>query len=70
MIMIYIFAELYDYIRCRGILGYIKYDGKQFGKWKPIIIENWHLSYSLIFEYGDDVESQKLNWINHLILYR
>ena len=24
----YVFAELYDYVRCRGILGYTKYDGK------------------------------------------
>lgn len=51
----YIFAELYDYIRCRGILGYSQYDGKKFGKWKPIIIENWHLSYPLIFEYDNNI---------------
>lgn len=41
----YIFAELYDYILRRGVLGCCEIlDGKA-GKWKPVIREDYHLSY-------------------------
>lgn len=45
-----IFAELYDYILRRGVLGYCEIlDGKP-GKWKPVIGENYHLSYPCLME--------------------
>lgn len=47
----YIFAELYDYIRCRGVLGYCEIFGDRAGKWKPIIKEPYHLSYPCMMEY-------------------
>ena len=48
----YIFAELYDYILHRGVLGYCEIlDGKP-GKWKPVIREDYHLSYPCLMEYA------------------
>lgn len=46
----YIFAELYDYILRRGVLGYCEVTGDKAGKWKPIINEPYHLSYPCITE--------------------
>lgn len=51
----FIFAELYDYKRCRGVIGYTKYDGTKFGKWIPIIIEPFHMSYPFVFEKDNDI---------------
>lgn len=46
----YIFAELYDYIRCRGILGVCELIPGQKCRWEPIIVEPFHLSYPCILE--------------------
>lgn len=51
----YIFAELYDYIRCRGVIGYCTIDSKGKTKWKPVIIENYHLSFPNIFCDDKDI---------------
>lgn len=51
----YIFAELYDYIKRRGILGYSKFEKNKFSRWKPIIEESYHLSYPHIFEHKGDI---------------
>ena len=51
----YIFAELYDYILRRGVIGFCYYDGEEFSRWKPIITEAYHLSYPVIFQRGKDV---------------
>ncbi len=50
-----IFAELYDYVRCRGILGVSQFDGTRFGKWTPILVEEHHLSYPYVFEWAGQV---------------
>ena len=52
---VYIFAELYDYILCRGVLGYCKLDGSKKVKWIPIIKEEYHLSYPCIIEHGENI---------------
>ncbi|MGN0572522.1 MAG: hypothetical protein ACI4IX_01155 [Acutalibacteraceae bacterium] len=52
---LYIFAELYDYVDCRGGIGYCKWNGKSFGKWKKVISESYHLSYPFIFEKDNEV---------------
>lgn len=49
---IYFFAELYDYVRCRGILGCCELIPGKKCRWKPIIIEPFHLSYPCIMEYN------------------
>lgn len=51
----YIFAELYDYVSRKGIIGCCKWDGKRFGRWKAIIREPYHLSYPFIFEHKGSV---------------
>lgn len=47
---LYIFAELYDYITRKGVIGYCKWNGVRFGRWKKVIEEDYHLSYPYIFE--------------------
>lgn len=49
---VYIFAELYDYILRRGILGYCELTAGKAGKWKPVICEDYHLSYPCITEFN------------------
>lgn len=51
----YIFAEMYDYIRRRGGIGYCKISDTNNPKWKPIIFEKYHLSYPYIFEKDGEV---------------
>lgn len=46
----YIFAELYDYILRRGVLGYCTIADGKAGKWVPIIREPYHLSYPCVTE--------------------
>lgn len=51
---IYIFAELYDYVKCRGCLGYYELSSSS-PKWKKIIEEEYHLSYPYIFETKEGI---------------
>lgn len=51
----YIFAELYDYIRCKGGLGYCKWNNGAPTEWKQVITEPYHLSYPCIFQKGTDI---------------
>lgn len=51
----YIFAELYDYIRRRGILGCCELIPGRKCRWQPIIIEPFHLSYPCILEHDGKV---------------
>ena len=47
----YVFAELYDYILRRGVLGYCVIQNGKAGKWKPVIREAYHLSYPCLTEH-------------------
>lgn len=49
---VYVFAELYDYVLRRGVLGYCSIEGNKASKWKPIIRELYHLSYPCIIEHN------------------
>lgn len=51
----YIFAELYDYIRRRGILGYCEIVQGRAGKWQPILAESFHMSYPYITERDGEI---------------
>ena len=44
----YVFAELYDYLLRRGVIGYCEISDKKITKWKPIIAETYHLSYPCV----------------------
>lgn len=52
---VYIFAELYDYVRGRGILGYCEITDGGASEWTPIIVEENHLSFPYIFQKGDNI---------------
>lgn len=68
---IYIFAELYDYSKCRGGLGYCRWNGNGFGKWKKVISEPYHLSYPFIFEIDGEIYIMPESGENHsLYLYQ
>ena len=68
---IYIFAELYDYKLRRGVIGYSKFNGKEFGKWTPVICESYHMSYPFIFEHNGDIYMiPETAEANALILYK
>ena len=67
----YIFAELYDYSKYRGIIGVSEYDGKKFSRWKPVLVETTHLSYPFVFRRGNEVYMMPENRDKgSLILYR
>lgn len=51
----YVFAELYDYMFCRGVLGYCIIGEDQKPKWKPVIVENYHLSFPYIYQDGNEI---------------
>ena len=52
----YIFAELYDYLRRKGCIGYCELlpDGSQ-SKWKAVLKEKYHMSYPQPIEHNGDV---------------
>ena len=52
----YIFAELYDYILYRGVIGITEYLGDgRFSPWRPIIREDFHMSYPYVFRAGGEI---------------
>ena len=51
----YIFAELYDIILQRGTIGYAKWNGNSFGRWKQVIVQPYHMSYPFVFEKNGEI---------------
>ena len=51
----YVFAELYDYILRRGVLGYCIINNGGASKWKPILKEKYHLSYPCFCKEGEKI---------------
>ncbi len=51
----FIFCELYDFVLRRGVIGYSKWEKDRFTKWKPILVEPFHMSYPLIFRHKDSI---------------
>lgn len=47
---IYLFAEIMNNRTGNGEIGYCKWNGRRFSKWKIVIRENYHLSYPLVFK--------------------
>lgn len=67
----FIFAELYDYVRRRGILGYCKLNPMGKTKWVPVIVEDYHMSYPYIFQHGKEIFIiPETNASNELYAYR
>ena len=51
---VYIFAELYDYVLARGVIGYIHLNSDT-PKWTPVIKEKYHLSFPFVYEYNNEI---------------
>lgn len=51
----YIFAELYDFIKGRGVIGYSKFSEGKFTTWKTILSKPYHLSYPYIFQHKNSI---------------
>lgn len=51
----YIFAELYDYILCRGVIGFCEIAEGITPHWQSIIVENYHLSFPNIYQEREEI---------------
>lgn len=51
---VYVFAELYDYVRRRGVIGYYILNQKG-SRWTPVISESYHLSFPVVFRNADEI---------------
>lgn len=68
---IFIFAELYDYVKRLGGIGYCKWTGNGFSKWEKVITEPYHLSYPFIFEKDGQIYIMPETGADHsLYLYQ
>lgn len=52
---VYIFAELLNYKRGKGCIGYSKLENGNFTPWKEVIIEKYHLSFPNIKEENGNI---------------
>ncbi len=52
---LYLFAEIMNNKKGVGEIGYCKWNGKRFGRWKVIISEPHHLSYPLVFQENEEI---------------
>lgn len=68
---LYLFAEIMNNKKGVGEIGYCKWNGKRFSRWKIIISETHHLSYPLVFqEKGDIYIMPEAKSSHSLYLYR
>ena len=51
----FLFAELYDRMHLRGVIGYCELTEEGAGEWSIVIEEPFHLSYPFLFCRGDQV---------------
>lgn len=51
----YLFAELYDKRKSKGVLAYAKLKGNHCGKFQVCLEENYHLSYPCVFQRENDI---------------
>lgn len=52
---VYIFAELFDYLKRRGRIGYTYLKNGKWQPWKIVIDETFHMSYPNVFEYNGEI---------------
>lgn len=51
----YVFAELYDRILRRGVIGYCQLGERGCTHWRVVLKMPWHLSYPYLVKYNDSV---------------
>lgn len=52
---LYIFAEIFDYLKRRGRIGYTRLIKGKWQPWKIVIDEPFHMSYPNVFEYKGEI---------------
>jgi hypothetical protein len=52
---LYIFAEIFDYLKRRGRIGYTRLIEGKWQPWKIVIDEPFHMSYPNVFEFKGDI---------------
>lgn len=59
----YVFAELYDRVLRRGVIGCCEITDNGYTPWKIVLKMPWHLSYPHIFKKdGDIYDSRIICW--------
>ena len=67
----YIFAEMFDYIKRRGAIGYTQWENDRFTPWKKVICEPFHMSYPNVFVWNNEIYMLPETSENHkLLLYK
>ena len=67
----YIFAELYDRILCRGVIGYCMLAEDGVTPWRVVLNMPFHLSYPHILQRGNDVYMIPESYVaNEIAVYR
>ena len=51
----YIFAEVFDYLKRRGRIGYTCYQNGKWIRWKIVIDEPFHMSYPNVFRRNGEI---------------
>ena len=51
----FVFAELYDRVLRRGVIGCCEVTDSGYTPWKIVLKMPWHLSYPQVFEYNGEV---------------
>lgn len=68
---LYIFAEIFLYLKAKGTIGYCKLTEDGFSKWKTVIEEPYHLSFPNLFWEGNVLYMCPESHQNHsLYLYK
>lgn len=52
---LYVFAEVFDYLKRRGRIGYTRKVNGKWQPWKIVIDEPFHMSYPNLFEYQGEI---------------
>lgn len=68
---LYIFGEIFEYVKDKGAIGYTKLENGSFIPWKIIIEEEYHMSFPYLF-YENDIlyMCPEASQSNKLYLYR
>lgn len=53
--IVYIFAELFDYIERKGGIGYTSFCDGKWTNWRVAICEPFHMSYPNLFKMGNEI---------------
>lgn len=68
---LYIFGEVFEYIKDKGSIGYTKLESGKFTPWKIVIEEDYHMSFPYLFYENDTLYMcPEASHSNQLYLYK